>query len=132
MTIQLQKFSSKTIYYIQDVSFIVKGFTTKLFLQTLLNSIIYETFPIYNFYAYGTSLQWSCIVILPIWLYHCLKAYIYINNDLTVNNFLPKINYHHLTLYYQHWHYFIVRLLAVVIHLLLLNCSIIHQKQWWW
>ena len=53
MTIQLQKFSSETIYYIQDVPFIVKGFTTKLFLQTLLNSVIYETFPIYNFYAYG-------------------------------------------------------------------------------
>ena len=48
----------------------------------------------------------------------------YINNDLTVNNFLQEINYHHLTLY------FVVRLLAVVILLLLLNCSTIHQKQW--
>ena len=48
MTIQLQNFSSKTIY-VQDVLFIVKGFTMKLFLQIFLNSIIYETFPVRNF-----------------------------------------------------------------------------------
>ena len=44
MTIQLQNFSSKTIY-VQDMSFIAKGFTMKL----ILNSVIYETFTFETF-----------------------------------------------------------------------------------
>ena len=45
MTIQLRNFSSETIY-VQDVLFIANKFTTKLFLQIFLKSVIYETFPI--------------------------------------------------------------------------------------
>ena len=54
MAIHLQKFSSKTIY-VQDMSFVAKGFTTKLFLQIFLNLVIYETFPIRNFFVYGMT-----------------------------------------------------------------------------
>ena len=39
----IQMFSYEYIY-VQDVSFVVKGFTTKPFLQIFLNSIIYEIF----------------------------------------------------------------------------------------
>ena len=58
MTIQLWNFSSETIY-VQDVSFIVKGFTMKLFFQIFLNSVIYETFPFETFYAYSKPYKWS-------------------------------------------------------------------------
>ena len=53
MTTQLQNFSSETIY-VQDVLFIAKWYTTKLFLRVFLNLVIYETFPIQNFYLYGS------------------------------------------------------------------------------
>ena len=52
MTIKLWNFSSETIY-VQEVSFIAKGFTTKLFLRVFLNSVIYQAFPIQNFYVYS-------------------------------------------------------------------------------
>ena len=48
MAIQLQNFSSEIIY-VQDMSFVVIGFTMKLFRRIFLNSVIYETFPIQNF-----------------------------------------------------------------------------------
>ena len=48
MTNHLQNFSSETVY-VQDMSFVAKGFTMKLFLRIFLNSVIYKTFPIRNF-----------------------------------------------------------------------------------
>ena len=56
MTIQLQNISSETIY-VQDMSFVAKGCATKHFLQIFLNLVICETFPIQNFYAYGTHIS---------------------------------------------------------------------------
>ena len=52
MTIELRNFSSETSATHPHVQS-VKGFTTKLFLRIFLNSVIYETFPIQNFYVYG-------------------------------------------------------------------------------
>ena len=44
----ITKIFPETIY-VQDVSFVAKGFTMKLFLQIFLNSVIYKTFSIQNF-----------------------------------------------------------------------------------
>ena len=51
MTIQLQNFSSETIY-VQDMLFTTKGITTNVFLQTFFNSVIYETFPNLKLFTY--------------------------------------------------------------------------------
>ena len=42
-------FPPKLSTYVQDVLFVAKGFTTKLFLWILLNSVIYKTFSNWNF-----------------------------------------------------------------------------------
>ena len=42
----LRTLKKPTIWYVQNVSSVGKGFTTKLFLWIFLNSIMYETFPI--------------------------------------------------------------------------------------
>ena len=62
MSIQFRNYLAS---YVPDISFVAKGYTTKLFLRIFLNSVIYETFYIAIYtvqlcgYTAGEQLSWG-------------------------------------------------------------------------
>ena len=67
MTIQLQNFSSKTIY-VQDVLFVVKGFAMKISSEYSLTQSSTNLFPFETFYVYGigSSLAPLTSLLMPV------------------------------------------------------------------
>ena len=110
MTIQLRNFSSETVC-VQDMSFVVKGFTTKLFLQIFLNSVIYETFPIQNFLRIRylhTILVFThhTGIYAPYWYLFTILVFIHHTNIYVPYRYLCTILVftHHTGIYTPYWY----------------------------